>query len=433
MDRKELTEQLGRLVHESRALIDAADKRDADLVSQGKEARGFGAEEEAKYQRINDEITKVEGQIAGIDRREAQERREKFLAEREKEPVLRPMPGEHRASGQQGEAEKPLESAEYRNVFRKYLTGGVQALNPFEARALSYGQDPEGGFTVPQEQFVRELIKTLDDTLPFRGIARAFQVTDAKSLGAPVLDSDPSDPVWTSELQTGDEDSDMDFGKRELTPYPVAKRIKVSNKLLRASAIPVDSLVRERLAYKVGTVLETAYMTGDGSNKPLGVFTASASGIPTSRDVDVGDGSAGISGTTSADKFITARYTLRAPYWSGARWLFNRLVLAAIRKLKETSTGNYLWQPGLSNGLPATFLDLPYTISEYAPGTITTGAYVAVLGDFKYYWYVDALNFSVQRLVELYAETNQTGFIVRGEHDGMPVLSDAFVRCKVSA
>ena len=79
MDRKELTEQLGRLVHESRALIDAADKRDADLVAQGKEARGFGAEEEQKYQRINDEITNVEGQIAAIDRRETQERREKFL------------------------------------------------------------------------------------------------------------------------------------------------------------------------------------------------------------------------------------------------------------------------------------------------------------------------------------------------------------------
>ena len=165
MDRKELTEQLGRLVHESRALIDAADKRDADLVAQGKEARGFGAEEEQKYQRINDEITNVEGQIAAIDRRETQERREKFLQEREKEPVLRSSPTDHRAASPATDGEKPLETAEYRNVFRKYLTGGVQALNPFEARALSMGQDPEGGFTVPQEQFVRELIKTLDDMI----------------------------------------------------------------------------------------------------------------------------------------------------------------------------------------------------------------------------------------------------------------------------
>jgi hypothetical protein len=34
----------------------------------------------------------------------------------------------------------------------------------------------------------------------------------------------------------------------------------------------------------------------------------------------------------------------------------------------------------------------------------------------------------VQRLNELYAETNQVGFIGRLETDGMPVLEEAFVR-----
>jgi hypothetical protein len=33
-----------------------------------------------------------------------------------------------------------------------------------------------------------------------------------------------------------------------------------------------------------------------------------------------------------------------------------------------------------------------------------------------------------QRLVELFAATNQVGFIGRRELDGMPVLSEAFVR-----
>ena len=38
----------------------------------------------------------------------------------------------------------------------------------------------------------------------------------------------------------------------------------------------------------------------------------------------------------------------------------------------------------------------------------------------------------VQRLVELYAETNQTGFIGRVETDGMPVLAEAFARVKLA-
>ena len=42
-----------------------------------------------------------------------------------------------------------------------------------------------------------------------------------------------------------------------------------------------------------------------------------------------------------------------------------------------------------------------------------TGLYVGMIGDFSQYWIADALSFSVQRLVELYAATNQTGFIGR--------------------
>jgi hypothetical protein len=38
----------------------------------------------------------------------------------------------------------------------------------------------------------------------------------------------------------------------------------------------------------------------------------------------------------------------------------------------------------------------------------------------------------IQRLVELYAESNQIGFIGRLETDGMPVLEEAFVRVKVA-
>jgi len=75
--------------------------------------------------------------------------------------------------------------------------------------------------------------------------ARVIPVT-GESVGAPSLDADPADADWTAELATGSEDSTMAFGNRELRPHPLAKRLKVSKKLIRASAIPVTSLVRER-------------------------------------------------------------------------------------------------------------------------------------------------------------------------------------------
>ena len=66
--------------------------------------------------------------------------------------------------------------------------------------------------------------------------------------------------------------------------------------------------------------------------------------------------------------------------------------------------------------------------SEWAPSTFTTGQYVGLLGDFKHYWIADALSMQIQRLNELYAETNQDGFIARYEGDGAPALAEAFAR-----
>ena len=44
----------------------------------------------------------------------------------------------------------------------------------------------------------------------------------------------------------------------------------------------------------------------------------------------------------------------------------------------------------------------------------------------------DALSMQIQRLNELYVETNQVGFIGRPETDGAPVLEEAFVRVKLA-
>ena len=41
--------------------------------------------------------------------------------------------------------------------------------------------------------------------------------------------------------------------------------------------------------------------------------------------------------------------------------------------------------------------------------------YIGILGNFSHYWIADAMSMQIQRLNELYAETNQVGFIGRLE------------------
>jgi len=83
-------------------------------------------------------------------------------------------------------------------------------------------------------------------------------------------------------------------------------------------------------------------------------------------------------------------------------------------------------ESGIKDGDPDRLLNYPVHESEYAPNTFTSGKRVGMLGDFSQYWIVDALTMTIKVLMELYAETNQIGYIGRQETDGMPIDAKAF-------
>jgi HK97 family phage major capsid protein len=175
--------------------------------------------------------------------------------------------------------------------------------------------------------------------------------------------------------------------------------------------------------------MEDKYLTGSGAQEPLGVFTPSTDGISTSRDVSTGSAT-----SITADGLIDAKFALKAAYRSAAvspRWLFHRDAIKIVSKLKDT-TNQYLWQPGLQAGQPDRLLNFPVDESERVPSTFTTGLYVGLLAVWRYYEIADALDMEMQQLNELYAGTNQVGWIFRMKTDGLPTLEEAFVRLKTA-
>ena len=125
------------------------------------------------------------------------------------------------------------------------------------------------------------------------------------------------------------------------------------------------------------------------------------------------------------------RNEVRSVRRARARWMGHRDFFKQVAKLKD-GDGQYLWRESVRVGEPDRLLGLPTGMSEYAPNTFTTGQYVAALGDFSQYWIADSMGMEMQRLTELYAETNQVGLIGRLDTDGQPVLGEAFVRVKLA-
>lgn len=411
----ELRTKRATLVTEARQLLDRS-------------SGPLSAEDSAQYDRIQAEIDALGARVEQEERQAALEaetaRTLPTVAARREQPAA-----DERARGDafefRGTRIEPR--PENRAAMNAWLRGGPVPAFASETRALQADSDIAGGYLRPDQEFTARLIQAVDNLVYIRQRATVMSLSSADSMGVPVLDADVSDPSWTSELLVGSEDSTMAMGRRELRPHPLAKYIKVSKKLLRQTgqpgAVDAESLVRERLAYKIAVAQENAFMTGTGAGQPLGVFTASALGISTGRDVATGNSTTAV----AADNLFEVKYSLKTQYWPRAEWIFNRSVLKAIRKLKD-GDGQYLWAPGLTGGQPDRILDCPVNSSEYAPNTMTSGLYVGILGDFSKYWIADSLNLQIQRLIELYAATNQDGFFARLETDGMPVLEEAFVR-----
>jgi HK97 family phage major capsid protein len=410
---KELRMRLAALTTEERSQLEKVQKED----------RGFDATEKDAYEKRAKDIGDIEGEIQQLEQVE-----ERLAKNTEREERLGKVVGKAEKPGEARGHENPDDQVAMKS-YRKYVRGGMRSLAEPELRALSQGSDIDGGYLRMPMQMVGEILKGVDNVVFVRQLARTFQIGGSEGLGVPNMDSDVNDADWTPELTTGNEDTAFKVGKRELRPHPLAKRLKISNKLIRSSVTDVPAYLNDRMSYKFGVTEEKGFLTGDGNNKPLGVFTASADGISTARDVSTGNSTTAI----GADNLIETKHSLKVQYWNrpDLRWVFHRDAVKQIRKLKD-GNGQYLWQQGLSADLPNRILEAEYVLSEYAPNTFTTGLYVGFLGCFGFYWIVDSVDIQLQVLDQLYAESNQTGYIMRRELDGQPVLEEAFARVKLA-
>lgn len=303
----------------------------------------------------------------------------------------------------------------------KYGQVGLHQMTEAEYKDLSVGTPSAGGY-LTVDTWLGEMVTLAKDMSAMRRIARTLPPVPVGSVIAPAEDTALSDATWTSEILTGAADTVAPFGQRKLTPHPLAKRVLVSRDLMRNPSFDVEAFVRDRMAYKFAVPEEEGFVNGLGVAAPKGVLqTTGLSTYTTAAAL-----------TLTADDVINWVYGLGAAYAARARILCNRSFIRRARQLKD-GVGNYVWQPGLQSGIPNAILDVPYELSDRVatglsgtPEVWSTGAVPAIIGDFGYYWIVDAMGMEIQRLDELYAATNQVGFIGRKQTDGAAVRSEAF-------
>jgi HK97 family phage major capsid protein len=436
----EIREERATLIHEARATWTAAEAREG----------GATAEDRTAFDTAMDAADTMLARAKRLERLDAAE------ADLDKPAERRGKPIEEERREREGRV-RDAETAEGKTrklmAYRHWLRCGEvrEDLRP-EQRAASEmvsGLDAEtrdtiiatasqGGYLVTPVQISDDIVAQMDNLVFVRELCRASgsitTVTSAQKLGIRQKTVRLNAADWTTEIGTVTADSNLAFGRRDLEPQQLTKLALVSIRTLMLSK-DAEKEVNDDLAYQFSVAQENGFLNGSGSAQALGVFTPSASGIPTTQDVTAASAT-----VIAGDDLINVKFSLKQMYLKGpsVSWILHRNIVKSIRKIKVSSTGGtagdqqYVWTPGLTEGAPDRVLDIPYGISEYAPSVQTTGLYTAVLGNFRYYRIAELPQIMIQRLVELYAATGEVGFMGRHFVDGSPVLGEAFARLKMA-
>lgn len=262
-----------------------------------------------------------------------------------------------------------------RKAFAVYLRRG-NSTSEEELKALTVTDDTQGGYLSPAEMST-EFIRDLVEYSPVRSVASVRPIA-SPSVKYPKR-TGITNAAWEGE---GDDqtESTVTFGQLEVPARKISTYVDISNELLADSGGTAEAEVRLALAEDFGQKEALAFVEGDGVMQPEGFMT----------NGDILSTVNGHATNLNADKLIDLLYALPASYRNapGARWSMNGTTLAAVRKLKNTTTGEYIWQPSIAAGQPETILGKPVLEMVDMPD-IGDGNYPIIYGDFSAYRIVD--------------------------------------------
>ncbi len=310
---------------------------------------------------------------------------------------------------------------------RRGLTGALQS------KSLNASLPAEGGFAVPQ--LIDQLIeKRLRDISPIRSIAQVVQV--GSSGYRKLVSSAGLTSGWVAETVARPETLTTTFSEvvppsGELYANPAATQAMLDDSVFDVENWLADEIARE-FAQKEGA----AFILGTGISRPKGFLTYTsattadaARAFGTLQYLPTGTAAA-FPATNPADKLIDLIHSLRPAYRQGAVFVMNSKTLSQVRKFKD-STGQFLWQPSVQAGVPASLLGYSVIEAEDMPDVAADSVSIA-FGNFNA-GYVIADRTGVQLLRDPYSNKPYVHFYATKRTGGAVTNSEAIKLLKFSA
>ncbi len=331
--------------------------------------KAFEAHKEANTLRLK-ELADSNGVVSG----ELKEREAKIAADLDKFDEAKSKFERRLAAANDSleESNKADDSdAEYKAGFNEYVRSGKEdGLRELGRKARQMGSlsDPDGGFWVSFD-VDQEMQKDFVETSPVRQVARV-QTIGSASLQGRRRTARAATGGWVGENASRPATDAPQLGTWEIFAREAYAFPEATQGFLEDASVNVESWLQGELVDEFSLLENDAFLNGDGVRKPRGLLTYTAT--------DPGNGefiqSIEATATNVIDEvdLINLQTQLKEPYQAGASWMLTRFTLAELRKITESSGSNFLWQPGLSAGIPSMILGRPYTVVETKLGSSTS-------------------------------------------------------------
>ena len=319
---------------------------------------------------------------------------------------------------------------EYKSAYFNWARKGDRYEAELEAKGttLNTVTAAEGGHAVPEEldRTILDLIKQIS---PFRSVANVVQVStpDYKKL----VNVRGTASGWVGETATRPSTTAPEL--REIAP-PVGEiyaNLAATQRMLDDAFFNVEAWLASELAQEFAQAEGTAFISGNGTNRPRGFLAATAneSGDATRafghlQFVKTGVAAGFVATSTTAnpgDTFLDVIYSMKSELRAGAVWAANSTVMAAMRKFRN-SDGDYMWQQSMVAGQPDRFMGYAMVEMPDMPN-VATNTFPIAFGNFQRgYTIVDRIGTRTLRdpytnkpFVQFYATKRVGGDVIDSE------------------
>jgi len=400
MDLQELREKMRKKFNKAKAVVEKAKEEDRELTE----------DEVEEYDEIMEEVRNLK---ETIERAEDANDMDDYMNQSQSDPV-RNNPGETATATKK----ESKDETSFRNIgefMRAAFDKPERLPNRLrEAREQEMKIGSSGGFLVPTE-FMDDFLQVEPDDAIFRPRATVIEASqDSPDAGITMPALDQTEDMyagvevdWIEEGGTKP-DTDAELKGIKLEPSEVAAKITLTDKAIR-NARALQSLAENLLQQAILAAEDSAFFSGNGTGKPLGVVDHPAT-------IEVSRNSAN---EIDYENDIVDMYS-RLKTGGSLVWVTNQTTLPQLMTMEDTG-GNLIWQPNAREGAPGNLLGIPVLINERSEQLGTKGD--LLLMDPAYYLIKDGFGIELAASEHAKFRDNKTVVKATWNVDGQPWLT----------